>query len=426
MKFNKKFFFNVHGWIGIKLSILFFIVCFSGTVATLSHELDWIFNPAMRVIPEESYVSKNMIVENIRKAYPDGKLVTIQSTPEPYLCDLAYVNVDDQQLYVFVNQYTGEVQGAANLTIQRYLRDLHYFLFIPFQIGHFTVLIFGFMLFISTVTALIFYKQWWRKLFEFRKGNSLLFTFRSLHRLVGIWSVPFTILFSITGIWYFLERTNAGSISSIANPSMPKIEEITMDSADFTQIHYTIDYDRAVHQAQKAIPGLMVRDILMPGSKTSPIYFTGNSDVALVRNRANRVYIHPVTYEIVGYQNATELSTVTWLNDIADPLHFGYFGGLITKILWFVGGLGISFLVGTGIWISLKRKIKDIKKARAQHLGWWKYANLLVVILMFVFMFYILVSRYAISAWQIATITAGWVFIVYLGWLLYIKRLKKG
>ncbi|HBS12889.1 MAG TPA: hypothetical protein DEO36_10170, partial [Flavobacteriaceae bacterium] len=45
MKINKKFFLKIHSWIGIKLSILFFIVCFSGTLATLSLEMDWLFIP---------------------------------------------------------------------------------------------------------------------------------------------------------------------------------------------------------------------------------------------------------------------------------------------------------------------------------------------------------------------------------------------
>ncbi|MEM6633619.1 MAG: PepSY-associated TM helix domain-containing protein, partial [Bacteroidota bacterium] len=60
---------------------------------------------------------------------------------------------------------------------------------------------------------------------------------------------------------------------------------------------------------------------------------------------------------------------------IADPLHFGYWGGLITKIIWFFGGLSISGLVLTGIWISLKRKVKDRQRRKAQRLGVWKYVN---------------------------------------------------
>ena len=424
MKVNRRLFFKIHSLIGVKLSILFFIVCFSGTMATISHELDWLFNPAIRATPQESLVSKQTLVDNIKAKYPNGKLLIIGATREPYICNIAYVYLGDQLYYVFANQYTGEVQGASTLTIQRYLRDLHYYLFIPFQIGHFTVLIFGFMLLISTVTALVFYRKWWKKLFEFKTSNRPVVFFKSMHKLIGAWSVPFTILFSITGIWYFMERTNLGSISEIANTRTPKIEAVDMDSLSFSRIDYTLDYDRIVQVAQQAIPNLVVKDILPPGKTTVPIYVTGTSDVPLVRNRANRVYIHPTTYEVIAVQNAREISTVTWLNDIADPLHFGYFGGLATKILWFLGGLAISFLVATGIWISLKRRVKDAQKAKAQKTGKWKYPNLLIVLLMFGFMYATLITRYSVSTLQFIIITGGWLILMAIGWFIFVYKTK--
>lgn len=425
MRINKKLFFKIHSWIGIKLSILFFIVCFSGTLATISHELDWLFTPEFRATPTATLASKDSIVKNIQAAYPEGQLTTIIATPEPYLCNLAYLEQDEKTHYVFVNQYTGEVQGKTNLTIQRYLRDLHYFLFIPFQIGHFTVLLFGFLLFISTVTALVFYKNWWKKLFQLKSSKNPLVLFRSLHRLIGVWSVPFTILFSITGIWYFLERSNIASIKETANMKMPKIEAVALDSVAFAQLQYTIDYDSVVAVAENAIPGLTVGRISIPQQKDEPIYITGKSDVPLVRKRANRVFIHPLTYEVVGVQNANDINTTTWLNDIADPLHFGYFGGLTTKILWFFGGLGITFLVGSGIWISLKRKVKNIKKAKAQRLGGWKYPNLIIVFLMFVSMYISLFNHYAAPLFQVSVITLCWAITIYLGWYVYIKKIKR-
>ncbi len=54
------------------------------------------------------------------------------------------------------------------------------------------------------------------------------------------------------------------------------------------------------------------------------------------------MYINPNTYEVVKVQNAKNISTTMWINDIADPLHFGNWGGLTTKIIWFIFGLGIS------------------------------------------------------------------------------------
>ena len=39
-----------------------------------------------------------------------------------------------------------------------------------------------------------------------------------------------------------------------------------------------------------------------------------------------------------------------------DPLHFGYFGGLVTKILWFILGLTPGVLALTGTWMWWKRR----------------------------------------------------------------------
>ena len=425
MKLDRKAFFKIHSWIGIKLSILFFIVCFSGTLATLSHEMDWLFIPEMRAEPQAELATKNQIVENLEARYPDGKIEFWAASREPYLCDIVYIYQDDQRYYVFANPYTGEVQGHATLTFQRFFRDLHYNLFIPFQVGHFTVLFFGFLLLISLVTGLLFYKKWYRKLWVLKTGKGPLVLFRSLHRLVGVWSVPFTILFSITGIWYFLERSNTADISDIANPRMPVVESTVADSTAFARITYTLDYNRAVSKAKEAIQGLEVKEVVPPQSMKSPIYLTGPSDVPLVRYRANRVYLDPENYSIIDVQRADQLGTIMWLNDIADPLHFGYWGGLITKFIWFFAGLGISGLVLSGIWISLKRKVKNRRKQQAQKLGAWKYVNWAVVLAMFGFMYYFLLARYSVSFTALTTITLGWTILGVLAWYIFDYQLHK-
>ncbi|MBZ9728762.1 PepSY domain-containing protein [Salegentibacter sp. JZCK2] len=424
MKLKKKHFFQLHSWIGTRLSILFFIVCFSGTLATLSNEMDWLFFPEIRAKPQTELINKNVIVENVREKYPNGKIQYWDLTEESYLCDIIYVGIDGKRTYVFANPYTGEIQGSTNLTFQRFFRDLHYYLFIPFQIGHFTVLIFGFLLLISLITALYFYKKWWRKLFELQTGKGRLVLFRSLHRLVGLWSIPFTILFSITGIWYFVERTNIGGISDEVNPSSP---ELTYNAEKQSQenISYTVDYARASAIAKKEIPGIKIGTLLPPTSLENPIYVTGKSDVPLVRKRANRVYLDPITYETVKVQKAEDISTAMWLNDIADPLHFGYWGGLITKFIWFIFGLGISGLILTGIWITLKRQAVKRKTKRKPVMGIWRYINWGIFIGFVAFMYTILITRYHISSQALITITFGWLVFLFIAYYIFHYRLKK-
>lgn len=423
MKLNKKTLFQIHSWIGIKLSILFFIVCFSGTLATLSNEMDWLFYPGMRATGNGERVSYNQLVEEVQKAYPDGSISYWVMPKEPYLNDIVYVNKQGQRHYVFVDAQTGEVAGDTTVTFQRFFRDFHYYLFMPFyQIGYFMVLVFAFFLAISLVTALMFYKKWWKKLFELKSGNGKLMLFRSLHRLVGLWSVPFAILFSLTGIWYFVERTNLGKVSEIANPIPPKLENEPLDSSDPVAFSYQLDYDKAAQVAQESITGLQIRGIVPTNEVSKPIYFRGTSHVPLVRNRANRVYLDPISYEPVMVQKAEEIPTVMYLNDIADPLHFGNWGGLTTKILWFFAGLSLSSLVLTGIWIALKRQVK---KTSIKPMGSWKYINWGLALVVIGFMYSFMILRYSLSWQPLVFVGLLLGLISWLTWYIFVFRLGK-
>jgi uncharacterized iron-regulated membrane protein len=419
---SKRLLFEIHGWIGINLSIFFFIVCFTGTAATLSHEMDWLFNPSTRATPSEVLASRNQIAANISEAYPQGKILFWPAATEVYSCQIVHVEIAGQRHYVFVNPYTGQVQGESNITFQRFFRDFHYFLFMPFaQFGYFLVLIFSFMLLIATATALFFYKKWWTKLFELKIQSSPLVFFRSLHRLAGVWSVPFTILFSITGIWYFLERTNTAGIHETANRRGPVVQDMQLDSVELYQLSYRIDYDRAESAAKLAIKNLDVKDIVPPSGNDDVLYLTGISDEPLVRARANQVYLHPLTYEVIELQRAEELNTTTWLNDIADPLHFGNWGGLITKIIWFIAGMAISGLVLTGIWIALKRRVKSQKRVQP----FWKYLNWAIVTVMVVSMYVVLTKKYSVTLSTYAIISVSLLIFLFLGWYIFDYRLNK-
>lgn len=352
---SKDTLFKVHGWVGMKLSILLFVVCFSGTLAVFSNEMDWLFNPDMRATPADEFAPWNEIVRNIETTFPGGKITYWERAREPYMTDLIYVVSDGDLKYTFANPYTGEVQGSADVTFQRFFRDLHYYLFIPNQIGHFIVLFFGFVILVSLVTGMFYYSDWYKKLFVLKTGKGSRVFYSSLHKVVGAWSIPFMILISATSIWYFIERADAPEISPYLDEERPSIPQAELSKYDTA---VSIDYDRCSAVARQAIPGLVVKGIQPPTHPRQSVYLSGTSDVPLVRYRANRVYIHPYTYEVMKVQRAEEINTITWLNDIADPLHFGYWGGLITKAVWFLFGLGLSSLVLTGPWLYLKRRIK--------------------------------------------------------------------
>ncbi|SEG15342.1 PepSY-associated TM helix domain-containing protein [Algoriphagus boritolerans] len=425
MKLSKKILFQVHSWIGIKLSILFFIVCFSGTLATLSNEMDWLYYPGLRASGEGERKSYNELARAVQNAYPNGELTYWLMEDAPYLNDIVYVEDGDQRYYVFVDPLKGQVTGSTTVTFQRFFRDFHYYLFMPFnQIGYFIVLVFAFFLLVSMVTPLFFYKKWWNKLFELKSEKGPLVLFRSLHRVVGLWTVPFALLISITGIWYFIERTNIAKVSDISNPSAPKLKEKEHTFDRSISISYQLDYDQAADLAKKEIPGLRIGGIVPGGSLTNPIYFRGKSEVPLVRKRSNRVYIDPVTHEVVGVQKAEEIPTTMYLNDIADPLHFGNWGGLTTKIIWFVGGLAICGLILSGIWIALKRQAKQVVEKGMKVLGIWKYLNWALTLFIVGYMYYFMIARYALPISSLIIVSSILVLLGTLAWYIFDYRLK--
>ncbi|QTE24381.1 PepSY-associated TM helix domain-containing protein [Polaribacter cellanae] len=418
-KLKKKDYFSIHSWIGVQLCMLFFIVCFSGTIAVFSHELDWLFNPEMRAVPQEKLASKNDILQQIKTQYPEGNITFWMKSHEDYLCDIIYLEQKGgKRLFLFANQYTGKLQGAAATTIQRFFRDLHYYLFIPFQIGHFLVLSFAFLLLGSLISGWKFMRKKKKHFLNLGKKNNTLAYHKNLHKTFGLWSIPFVLLFSITGIWYFSERVDLFSISNFIGDK--KIEVIPSKTHTTKNFSYSLDYDSVLNIAKKEIPNFTFGSFVISNDNTKPIIeVRGKSDMPMVRYRANRVVIDTETDTLLYVQKATETNTLKTINNMIDPIHFGHFGGLFTKAIWFVFGLMITYLTASGIWIYLKRISKNKKGAYT-----FRYVNWFLFAVMQFFMYQRLIYIQGVSLLSHIIILVFWSVFLYLIYSVFYKKIR--
>jgi len=351
---NRRFAFKLHGWCGFLLSLLLFTICFSGTLAVVSHEIDWLLNPDKRAAFEEKPIAWQTIYENVRELHPEARILWLAAPELPGFAVEAVLNRPDLKYpwRVYANPYSGGIQGEAGwLNAQRLLRSFHMYFFIP-RWGKYMVTFFGFVLLGSLITGLIVYRKWWRGFFTFERKRGRRILWGSAHKLMGVWSLWFITAIAVTSVWYFAEQL-IFDLTEFRYISPPKIEPEAL--AAHGPAPPLAGLDAMAARARQEVPKLEIRQIFLPGAAGGSLSIQGQASAWLVRDRTNKINFHPYTGELVSVQLAGDLSPAWRWVDTADPLHFGNFGGLATKLIWFFFGLVLNAMILSGAWLYLRR-----------------------------------------------------------------------
>ena len=154
----------------------------------------------------------------------------------------------------------------------------------------------------------------------------------------------------------------------------------------------TVSLDGALARAQTLYPDFVSTYVSLPEHHGAPIVFHGHRGELLAtlcdHDRRRSVLRR-------GHRAPTWLSDAPLLNRIGamvNPLHYGDFGGLWSKTVWFVFGLALSSLAVTGVVIfwcrTVQRRGRTVSPLllRAFHpwrgaMGWFKPLNWAVLAL---------------------------------------------
>lgn len=361
----RKTLFRLHGWIGLNTGLLLFVICLSGTFATLSHEIDWLLDARHRV--EQPPVGGNAeydwtaMVETVDHAYPDARNLGVYAPGAsgfaaygPGSSAVVYAALPSGETRkIYLNPYTGELRGdTSSFNTQRFFRTFHRRFFDGSR-GIFLVTLWGFFLLIAVVSGFAFYRGWMKQLLTLRLSSGPRLRWSDLHKTIGIWGLIFGLIIALTGIFYFVEVLfqGAGDYEKLLPPPLDQVDAESL--ADFGPQPQLFPAGAYIAAAQRAYPDLRVYGLRMTHDPETAVYVDGQAGNVLTRNRANKVHLHPFTSEVIDIQKTEDLGAASFITDAADPLHFGYFGGVWTKVLWFVLGLLLSFSVlsGTYLWV---------------------------------------------------------------------------
>ncbi|QPJ63185.1 MAG: PepSY domain-containing protein [Candidatus Nitronauta litoralis] len=390
--------FLIHSLLGLKLSFLTLLVLGTGTLATVSHEIDWLRDPSIRASPGTHPVDLSMIWNTVQKQFPDSRLEYLELSPEEiapwaglgFAPRVTLYLPDGKRNTVFVNPDSGHIIGQrGHPDFPWYMRWLHLSLFF-YPLGFFLVCLVSFLLLISTVTGLMIFKRFTSSFFKLPRRNKGLRTFLGdLHRLVSVWSLWFILLISLTGVWYLAEELLWRSgLPQFADNAL-RLTESDIDNLP-TEVMGPLPFKTLLDRAQNLMPDLKIRSIYWGRPPLGAVQFSGQTGAWLTRDRASFVSLNPYTGAVLEKGRAEELNAFWRFSHMADPIHFGNFGGLPTKLIWFGFGTALCLLSVTGVWIFLKRTVRatqqfapesDSPSSRLWWLGKWKWINIAVLVI---------------------------------------------
>lgn len=383
-----KLWWTVHQWAGLKLALFMTFVMFTGTLAVFSHEIDWLLRPALRVAPASVTGPTDWaaVAEGAASALPSAKITRIEAPiGRGFAAQVSAITAADELIYIYVHPTTGTVQGQGSYVgAQVILRRMHRHLLLPVDIGVPIVSSLALLLAVTLGTAFVVYKRWWRGFLKPVRLRNARLAWGDVHRLIGVWSMWFLAVIIVTSLWYLVESLGGDA------PPHPSVD-VPPTALEGPALAARLGPSLAA--AQASYPDLRIEGIVFPSRRNGAFQFQGQDGAILVRDRANAVWTSAETAETRLVSDARDLGLHQRLGEAADPLHFGTFGGLLTKIVWFAFGLALTGLCVSGAAIYGLRiargrdgraSAKDAALAVWRGMGVWRWVSIAAIATAFI------------------------------------------
>ncbi len=362
---------KIHSWIGLISGLALVIIGITGSVLVFHQEI------ANAVYPEEtlnadSYLGSQRLpiadlCGTVEGKYPEfwirGWLFNYNS-PQRDKVFIMKRGESDWHL-AYVDPYTGETSPtpiATNKTIYGWFIDLHYTFFAD-HIGMTIAAILALGFIFLAVSGIYLHKPFFKALFRLRIGASSRIFFSDLHKAIGIATIPLNLILGITGAYW--------NITHVAHELIEHAGEDEHDKINQEFPAYRERIAQLPSLAEETISGYSLNYIYFPREEEPMFYLYGQHPGAGIFRSlyGSHIWVDAKTSEVTYSQDLREAGIWTQIVDSFEPLHFGGFGGLTTKILWSLAGFSPAVLSITGTIMYFKRGRKKRKREQRNSLA---------------------------------------------------------
>jgi uncharacterized iron-regulated membrane protein len=349
----------VHKWTSLICTVFLLLLCVTGLPLIFWEEIDHATREMRDPAP---------VVQGARPASLDG-IVAKALARNPGDVPL-FLGWDDHEPVVYVNTgarpdvpvegmkvalyhaYTGEELGTQALDsgVMMFIYRLHTDLFLGLSATLFLgamTLLFA----VALISGIVIYGPFMRKL-DFgtvRRHGSTRLKWLDLHNLIGAVTLAWALVVGLTG-----------AINTLARPLLyawqaEAVAEFSARYADAPRPARFASLDAAVSAARARAPGMNPAFVSYPGTGYSGDHHLGvflHGNTPLTERLTKPVLVDAATGEVTAEPKVPWYITTLLLSQ---PLHFGDYGGLPLKILWAILDLATIVVLGSGLYLWLRR-----------------------------------------------------------------------
>ena len=373
---------ELHTWVGICAGILLFICFFAGGLSMFQHDLSKWATPPQQSLHTVELHQYNDLVSQVQQRYPEAQKsfqINLNSkefhhAPIQWQPAQSQVHDDhdfdtDQSAMLATLKPDGSLQvEQENLSKLGWLiEQLHETAGIPGMLGHHTLGVYvmgvvSVLYFLALMTGLIVLLPTLVKdYFAIRQGKNKKRFWLDAHNVIGITSLPFHILISVTVIVFAFHDLFYDGLGQLVAKGKPLFERPA--AVQIVEPVPPLDVEKILLQVQQQAQGYEVSSVsfnnLDQPSKASARVSLYSPDQMLRGDNFDVMFFNP--YQPAPYSTAnlnTQSSALDQLIRSMFSLHFGNYGGDFTRWLYLALGMGGAFLFYSGniLWIESRVK----------------------------------------------------------------------
>lgn len=373
---------ELHTWVGICAGILLFICFFAGGLSMFQHDLSKWATPPQQSLHTVELHQYNDLVSQVQQRYPEAQKsfqINLNSkefhhAPIQWQPAQSQVHDDhdfdtDQSAMLATLKPDGSLQvEQENLSKLGWLiEQLHETAGIPGMLGHHTLGVYvmgvvSVLYFLALMTGLIVLLPTLVKdYFAIRQGKNKKRFWLDAHNVIGITSLPFHILISVTVIVFAFHDLFYDGLGQLVAKGKPLFERPA--AVQIVEPVPPLDVEKILLQVQQQAQGYEVSSVsfnnLDQPSKASARVSLYSPDQMLRGDNFDVMFFNP--YQPAPYSTVnlnTQSSALDQLIRSMFSLHFGNYGGDFTRWLYLALGMGGAFLFYSGniLWIESRVK----------------------------------------------------------------------